>query len=73
MKAVRDVHVRGAIGVVELDRIADLNDLKRRSVEEGVWVRRFRNIVYLTPALTIDDGDLNVLSGALRRVIGREV
>ena len=56
MRGVRDVRVRGAIGVVELDRIADLNDLKRRFVDEGVWVRPFRNIVYLTPALTIDDG-----------------
>jgi adenosylmethionine-8-amino-7-oxononanoate aminotransferase len=73
MKGVRDVRVRGAIGVVELDRIADLNDLKRRFVEEGVWVRPFRNIVYLTPALTIDDTDLNTLTGAVRRVIGREV
>jgi adenosylmethionine-8-amino-7-oxononanoate aminotransferase len=72
MKVVRDVRVRGAIGVVELDRIADLNDLKRRFVEEGVWVRPFRNIVYLTPALTIADADLDVLTGAVRRVIGRE-
>jgi len=72
MKAVRDVRVRGAIGVVELDRIADLNDLKRRFVDEGVWVRPFRNIVYLTPALTIDDADLHALTGAVRRVIGRE-
>jgi adenosylmethionine-8-amino-7-oxononanoate aminotransferase len=73
MKGVRDVRVRGAIGVVELDRIADLNDLKRRFVEEGVWVRPFRNIVYLTPALTIDVADLNALTGAVRRVVGREV
>ena len=73
MKGVRDVRVRGAIGVVELDRIADLNDLKRRFVEAGVWVRPFRNIVYLTPALTIDDADLKALTGAVRRVIGREV
>jgi adenosylmethionine-8-amino-7-oxononanoate aminotransferase len=72
MKAVRDVRVRGAIGVVELDRIADLNDLKRRFVDEKVWVRPLRNIVYLTPALTIDDADLNALTGAVRRVIGRE-
>jgi len=35
-------------------------------------VRPFRNIVYLTPALTIDDADLHALTGAVRRVIGRE-
>jgi adenosylmethionine-8-amino-7-oxononanoate aminotransferase len=73
MGGVRDVRVRGAIGVVELDRIADMNDLKRRFVEEGVWVRPFRNIVYLTPALTIDEADLDKLTGAIRRVAGQGV
>jgi adenosylmethionine-8-amino-7-oxononanoate aminotransferase len=71
MKGVRDVRVRGAIGVVELDRIDDLNDLKRRLVDEGVWVRPFRNIVYLTPALNIDATDLQTLTGAIRRVVGQ--
>jgi adenosylmethionine-8-amino-7-oxononanoate aminotransferase len=70
-KGVRDVRVKGAIGVVELDRIDDLNDLKRRLVAEGVWVRPFRNIVYLTPALTIDATELKTLTGAIRRVVGR--
>jgi adenosylmethionine-8-amino-7-oxononanoate aminotransferase len=62
--------VRGAIGLVELDRIDDLNDLKRRLVEQGVWVRPFRNIVYLTPALTIDRTDLQTLTRAIRHVVG---
>ena len=70
-KGVRDVRVKGAIGVVELDRIDDLNALKRRLVAEGVWVRPFRNIVYLTPALTIDATDLKTLTDAIRRVVGR--
>ena len=73
MKGVRDVRVRGAIGVVELDRITDLNDLKRRFVEAGVWVRPFLNIVYLTPALTIDEADLNTLTHAIRRIVGQGV
>ncbi|MGZ5936534.1 MAG: adenosylmethionine--8-amino-7-oxononanoate transaminase, partial [Rhizomicrobium sp.] len=73
MKGVRDVRVRGAIGVVELDRISDLNDVKRRFVDEGVWVRPFRNIVYLTPALTIDEADLKTLTAAIRRVVSQGV
>ena len=70
MKGVKDVRVRGAIGVVELDRIADMNALKARLVEEGVWVRPFRNIVYLTPALTIDEDDLATLTRAVVTVVG---
>ncbi|HEY0302986.1 MAG TPA: aminotransferase class III-fold pyridoxal phosphate-dependent enzyme, partial [Rhizomicrobium sp.] len=70
MKGVRDVRVRGAIGVVELDAIGDLNDLKRRLVAQGVWVRPFRNIIYLTPALTIDEADLKTLTDAVVAVVG---
>jgi adenosylmethionine-8-amino-7-oxononanoate aminotransferase len=66
---VKDVRVRGAIGVVELDRIDDLNALKRRFVELGVWVRPFRNILYLTPAFTIDAPDLAQLTGAVNTVV----
>ncbi len=69
LKGVRDVRVRGAIGVVELEHIGDLNALKRRLLAEGVWVRPFRNIVYLTPALTIGDDDLMRLTAAVAKVI----
>ncbi|MBI3675986.1 MAG: adenosylmethionine--8-amino-7-oxononanoate transaminase [Proteobacteria bacterium] len=68
-KGVKDVRVRGAIGVVELDRIANLNELKRRFVEAGVWVRPFRNTVYLTPALTIGEEDLTTLTRVIREVL----
>ncbi len=66
---VVDVRAKGAIGVVELDRILDLKRLKSRFVEEGVWIRPFRNIVYLTPALTIDDGDLEKLTDTIVKVL----
>src|SRR5437899_1838330 len=55
---VKDVRVKGAIGVVELDRIDDLEGLRARFVEEGVFVRPFGSIVYLTPAFTISAGSL---------------
>lgn len=66
---VRDVRVLGAIGVVELDGIADREALKRRLVEAGVWVRPFGNVVYLTPALTIDAEDLARLTTAVTAVL----
>jgi adenosylmethionine---8-amino-7-oxononanoate aminotransferase len=70
---VRDVRVKGAIGVVELEQIADMNALKAKLVAEGVWVRPFRNIVYLTPALTIDRDDLATLTRAVAKVTSRLV
>ncbi len=70
LPGVRDVRVHGAIGVVQLDRPpADMNGLKRRLVEKGVWVRPFRDIVYLTPAFTIEPADLSHLTHAIRTVL----
>jgi adenosylmethionine---8-amino-7-oxononanoate aminotransferase len=66
---VRDVRVKGAIGVVELDRIEDLNTLRQRFVGEGVFIRPFGNIVYLTPAFTMQDGELRILTAAIVKVL----
>jgi adenosylmethionine-8-amino-7-oxononanoate aminotransferase len=69
LPGVVDVRVKGAIGVVELDRIADLDGLRRRFVEAGVWVRPFGRVVYLTPALTISAEDLSRLTSAVGEVL----
>jgi adenosylmethionine---8-amino-7-oxononanoate aminotransferase len=69
MPGVRDVRIRGAIGVVELESLGDVNDLKRRFIDAGVWIRPFGNIVYLTPALTIDAEDLEILTRSIVTVL----
>jgi adenosylmethionine-8-amino-7-oxononanoate aminotransferase len=69
LPGVRDVRVKGAIGVVELDEMSDLEDLKRRFVAAGVFVRPFGKIVYLTPAFTIEDADLAELTGSIVSVL----
>jgi adenosylmethionine---8-amino-7-oxononanoate aminotransferase len=69
MPRVRDVRVMGAIGVVELDRIEDVHALRRRFVAEGVFVRPFGSIVYLTPAFTIAPEELETLIQAVVRVV----
>ena len=66
------MRVLGAIGVVELDGIADREALKRRLVEAGVWVRPFGNVVYLTPALTIADDELAALMRAVVDVLRQQ-
>ena len=67
---VRDVRVLGAIGVVELHRIDDMAALKAAFVARGVWVRPFRNIVYLTPAFTVTKEELTRLTDAIVHVLG---
>ena len=69
LAGVKDVRVKGAIGVVELERIQNLDALRQRFIEEGVFVRPFGSIVYLTPAFTISEADLAELTGAVVRVL----
>jgi len=69
-RGVKDVRVKGAIGVIELEKIVDLNALRARFVEEGVFVRPFGNIVYLTPAFTIAPDELKKLTDAVCKVVG---
>jgi adenosylmethionine-8-amino-7-oxononanoate aminotransferase len=69
LPGVKDVRVRGAIGVVELDLIADLDRLRGRFVEEGVFIRPFGSTVYLTPAFTIAADELVTLTQAVANVL----
>jgi adenosylmethionine-8-amino-7-oxononanoate aminotransferase len=66
---IKAVRVRGAIGVVELNRIENLNVLRQAFVNKGVFVRPFGNIVYLTPAFTIAADELAILTDAVRGVL----
>jgi len=70
MAGVVDVRVKGAVGVVELDRIDDLAALRARFVAEGCWIRPFANVVYLMPAFTIADADLARLTETVVKVAG---
>jgi adenosylmethionine-8-amino-7-oxononanoate aminotransferase len=67
---VKDVRVMGALGVVELERIDDLNELRARFVREGVFIRPFGTVIYLTPAFTIAPDELATLIAAVVKVIG---
>ncbi|HVY56904.1 MAG TPA: adenosylmethionine--8-amino-7-oxononanoate transaminase [Xanthobacteraceae bacterium] len=70
---VKDVRVLGAIGAVELDRIPDLDALRRRFVALGVFVRPFGSVLYLTPAFTIGMDELAQLTRAVVQVVGEVV
>jgi len=69
LKGVRDVRVKGAIGVVQLDGVPRLEALRERFVRHGVWVRPFADVVYLMPPFVIDAQDLERLIGAVRDVL----
>jgi adenosylmethionine-8-amino-7-oxononanoate aminotransferase len=66
---VKEVRVKGAIGVVELDHIENLNGLRQRFISKGVFVRPFGSIIYLTPAFTMSEEELAKLTGAVTQVL----
>jgi adenosylmethionine---8-amino-7-oxononanoate aminotransferase len=72
LPGVKDVRVKGAIGVVEFDRIENLNALRQRFIAKGVFVRPFGSIVYLAPAFTISENELATLTDAVQNVLGEQ-
>ena len=66
---VKDVRVKGAIGVVELDRIDDLDALRAQFIEQGVFIRPIGNVIYLTPAFTISSDELKTLTDAILKTV----
>jgi adenosylmethionine---8-amino-7-oxononanoate aminotransferase len=69
LPGVRDVRVLGAIGVVQLEGIENPAALRVALVEKNVWVRPFRDVLYLTPALTISGEELSQLCAAIFEVL----
>jgi adenosylmethionine-8-amino-7-oxononanoate aminotransferase len=49
--------------------VPDLDALRQRFLEEGVWVRPFEDVVYLMPPLVIDADELDTLIRAVNRVV----
>jgi adenosylmethionine-8-amino-7-oxononanoate aminotransferase len=68
LPGVRDVRVKGAIGVIELEQL-NKDDLRRRFIEQGIWIRPFGNIIYTTPPFTITDEDLKTVTSAMVDVL----
>jgi len=61
IKGVADVRVRGAIGVIQLGQSPDLNWLKTRFVEKGVFIRPFGDVIYAMPPFTTTEAELNTI------------
>ncbi|CAM5282252.1 adenosylmethionine--8-amino-7-oxononanoate transaminase [Streptomyces abikoensis] len=65
LPGVRDVRVLGAIGVVQLDHEADVASATRAAVRAGVWLRPFRDLLYVMPPYVTSDEDLARVCGAV--------
>ncbi|MDE0226447.1 MAG: adenosylmethionine--8-amino-7-oxononanoate transaminase [Gammaproteobacteria bacterium] len=63
--AVSDIRVFGAIGVVQTRRPVPVAEMQRIFVEQGVWIRPFKDLIYLMPPYVICAEDLTRLTSAI--------
>ena len=70
---VADVRVKGAIGVIELERPVNLPSITARFIERGVWLRPFGRLVYLMPPYIMSGDDLEQLLDAMTVTVREEI
>ena len=66
---VKDVRVKGAIGVVEMHEAVAVDESCKRFVELGVWVRPFGNLFYVMPPYIITTQELSVVTSAIWEIV----
>lgn len=69
LAGVKDVRVKGAIGVVEMRGAINLSAYRTQFASLGVWIRPFGQVIYLMPPFVISAADLSQLTAAVVTVI----
>jgi adenosylmethionine---8-amino-7-oxononanoate aminotransferase len=65
MPGVADVRVLGAIGVVQLQHDVDIANATQAAVDNGVWLRPFRDLIYAMPPYICSDADIEAITSAM--------
>ncbi len=65
---VADVRVKGAIGVIETVRPVDLTVATPVALDHGVWLRPFRNLIYVMPPFVCTPDEIGQITSAMVEV-----
>jgi adenosylmethionine-8-amino-7-oxononanoate aminotransferase len=65
MPGVADVRVLGAIGVIEMEQTVDLRIATPAALDHGVWLRPFRNLVYVMPPYICTPEEIAQITSAM--------
>jgi adenosylmethionine---8-amino-7-oxononanoate aminotransferase len=66
---VADVRVKGAIGVVQLDRDVDIATATAAAVGAGVWLRPFRDLIYTMPPYVTELDDVARITAGIAAAV----
>jgi adenosylmethionine-8-amino-7-oxononanoate aminotransferase len=69
LPGVADVRTIGAVGVIQLDHPVDVVKASDAAVEEGVWLRPFRDLIYTMPPYVTSDDDVAQICRAVARAV----
>lgn len=65
----RDVRTLGAVGVVQLDHEVDTVRATDAALQQGVWLRPFRDLIYTMPPYVCDDNDIATICAGIRAAV----
>ena len=65
LPAVTDVRVCGAIGVIETHRPVDMRVATAVGLDHGVWLRPFRNLIYVMPPFICSTDEVDRITSAM--------
>jgi adenosylmethionine-8-amino-7-oxononanoate aminotransferase len=65
LPGVADVRVLGAIGVIEMDKPVDLTVATPAALQRGVWLRPFRNLIYVMPPYICRPEEIDRITSAM--------
>ena len=65
LPGVTDVRALGAIGVIELDHPVDLARATAAALENGVWLRPFRELIYAMPPFVTAPAEVASIADAM--------
>ncbi len=64
---VKEVRILGAIGVVECHQSINVATIQKFFVEQGVWIRPFRNLIYIMPPYITPTSVLRQVCTAIKK------
>ena len=65
MPGVADVRVLGGIGVIEMERPVDMAVATATALQHRVWLRPFRNLVYVMPPYVCTPDEVGQITSAM--------